>query len=201
MIITIDGNAASGKTTLTQYLSNIFNLTILDINTPILHEIWEHQIITHEPKLAKGIARFCYRLMTQHSCRWYDEHRIITDEFWLALWELDKSCSVEIDRMFKVMETIMTANDGMMPDLSFYLEINMLESHYRRKERDAIQKGAPLPKRDRDNEYADPVKDECDRKFWRWLSDKIPYLHIIDAMCTPNEVKSEIVDIILCQTD
>ena len=197
-LITIDGMAAAGKTIQAKLLAealnaeNISKLTLLsrvELRREGRYEKETYPRLLLQLFQMKG-AMFDYE-------RWYgkDKKIITTDEFWLAIREMDK----HRDQALDIMKNVITLGGSPPPVASFYIHVTKEESELRWLKRHTERNGyydienIEMQVKEQHRDY--PF-DDIELEFWNWLSHEVPYLHIINGMKAQEAVTDSMLRIL-----
>lgn len=192
MLISVDGRAAAGKTTMSHMLAEVFGGRRLAHSYCNLQPFWElllEQVPREASQLRSDLGFFRAIVRLRHDIGPDAPREIeVSDEFWWALWSKGRD-----ERYFDLFR-----KHVRFPQLSFYLEISAEASSERwvarRQKRGRVDREAEAKVLEAGKSKA-MRKDKKAREFWQWLEGKFPHLYIIDASRPEADVAAELVEI------
>lgn len=179
MIITIDGNNGSGKTTQTNILAKALNLTQHD---ELYNQLWGNLewIIRLTPlnKWYSMEARLFNALQIYHSL----PDMVIIQRFWNNILP-NIRCD---DKQLNCFRRCLSFGDKSEPTASFFLNVPPSTRRHRIMSRGGFSFA-----------YMDESEDESNRKWlerFNWLENCLPYFHIIDGTMSVETVTAAMLE-------
>lgn len=179
MLITIDGHAASGKSTQSHALAKAIDGQRTNHYIFKVREL-RNEIASDSSLKSKNDLYFLFDIIqlkfaASSANFWYNVTApIVSDEYWLILWE--RGIQQKYLDLMKALVPI--------PDISFYINISASDSYKRGVFRQQCQdKAGSLSDIVVPDKYAERFlqRDVSDKTFWKWLGSEVSNVHILDG--------------------
>ena len=188
-LITFDGLAGAGKSTQMRLLRESLN----PVTIPEQDRYMELARTTERyaceikrqfvPEDRRGIIFVLDRLGSIKAAQsdtkqWHKDGYVVVDWFWN--WIINYGEDLDVLNAFRAF---LRADDGFEPVASFYLKVDVATAARRLTDRG-------------DSPHFDPMDKARLDSILAWISDEVPYFHVLDGERLDNEVYGEIMGIL-----
>ena len=201
-VITFDGRSGAGKSTQSNLLVKHFSELHVE---KIGHIFWRMKYLTDElfdlagfdysyidgmPEMLR--VGMLYRMMLSYGKR-HERDILIIDDFFLKSLRENVN-PLYLDEKIRFFRDMLTVQSGIEPVASFFIDVSVNECNTRTFYRDSHFNNETISI----NLDTSVVSEEDNYTTEKWLalSERIPYLHIIDGTQSIDAVSKEIISII-----
>ena len=195
-IITFDGYSGSGKTTQSVKVSEMLGFPMVNIKDYVWN-VDDFFVENGHRRLTgwEGALRDAAILHVMRR-QWLKNEGVVVEDRWFKmLADLQYDYEEDLDEAIDLYRKILRFTGGVEPCVSFYLDVSYVESRCRATYRNhGIQMTTEEKKKLHSSHFIDYHTKF--RQFWKWLGEKVSYLHIINGEQPEEAVTAEIIQIL-----